>query len=150
MRVRVSAVLLLLVFLVAVTAGCGGGDNQSGGESQGDGNTKSQGGGKTKKERAAKEITTVEGTIGRVDLEKKRITLRPDEGGEPLRLRFNPEVAKVTVAGEEANAEALESRSRAEVQYFERGEGNNKVAREVNVTSDAPPGQDPQGGGSTG
>ncbi len=157
MRVRVSAILLLLVFLVAVTAGCGGGDNQSnqsGGESQGDGKTKSQGGGKTKKGRAAKEVTTVEGTLGRIALEEKRITLRPDSGGEPLSLRFNPEVAKVTVGGEEASAEALESRSRAEVQYFEREggnrEGGNKVARQVNVTSDAPPGADPQSGGPTG
>lgn len=140
MRAKVSAISLLLVILVAVTAGCGGGDNQSGDETQG--------GGETKKEKTAKEVTTVEGTLGVVDLEKKRITLRPDSGGEPLRLRFNPEAARVTVAGEEASAEALESRRRAEVQYFERD--GRKIAREVNITSDVPPGGRTQSGGSTG
>lgn len=146
MRVRKSKILIslviLLVFLMVLAAGCGGGDDRSGGETQGSGNTN----GNTKKGKTAKEVTTVKGTLGRVDLEKKRITLRPEGGGEPLRLRFNPEVANVTVAGEEANADTLESRQRAEVQYFERN--GRKIARNVNVTSDAPP-QDAQSGGAT-
>lgn len=138
MRARKIAMLVLLGFLTAIFVGCGG--DQSNTETQGD--EEKTGGGNT-----AKEVTTVEGTLGRVDLEKKRITLRPDGSGEPLRLRFNPEAANVTVAGEEATAEALDSRRRAQVQYFERN--GQKVARNVNITSDLPQ-REAQGGGTTG
>lgn len=141
MRVRSSVVLLLLVFLVVVVAGCG---SQSGNESQGNGGNESGKKERTKKGATTPELTFVSGTLGRVDVEKGRLTMRPEEGEGPLRFKFNPESLRVTVDGKEAQPQDLEGRQKAEVGYFMRKD--RMVARVVLSRTDG----NPQGGNTGG
>jgi hypothetical protein len=138
MRVRVLAILCLLILLMVAPIGCGG-RGQSGNGSQGDGGKndgekveKARGGEKMKKERSTPDLTTTSGTVGRVDAEKGLLTLRPEGRGEPMRFRFNADTIEVKVDGQEANPGEL-SGKKAEVGYFENKSTGNKVARTINA-----------------
>lgn len=134
MRVRAPMTFCLSILFMVALVGCGGG-GQSGNESQGDGDEsgakKAEKAGSGKKGRTSPELTTASGTLGRIDTEKGILTLRPEEGDQPMRFKFNPDAAEVTVDGKEASPGDLAGGQEAEVGYFERE--SRMVARTVSA-----------------
>jgi len=132
MRVRALMTFCVSILFMVALNGCGGG-GQSGNESQGDesGGKKAEKAGSGKKGRTPPELTNASGTLGRIDTEKGILTLRPEEGDQPMRFRFNPDAAEVTVDGKVAGLGDLAGGQEAEVGYFERE--SRMVARTVSA-----------------
>ena len=143
---RPSTVLLLVavIVLAGLLAGCGGGD-QSGNGSQdgGSGGTKEQGGDAAKKEEpeAAKKGAALRpkiavGTVIRVRPDHRKIVLRPTTAeGKPKPMPFKiAKNATITLDNEEADVADIKEGQQAQITYVVRNEVNR--AREVSLISD--------------
>lgn len=129
---KLSAAFLLACFMLTLglAASCGGGDETSesrnGGPTQeetseatpapGGGNTQEQGGGATgQDESSSSEIKIALGDILLVDVEKRRVVLRPVRG-ERQAFKVVPG-AEVTLDDEPAELADLEQGQQAQIQY---------------------------------
>ena len=142
---RLSTTFLLVagILLAGLLAGCGGGD-QSGNGSQdgGTGGEQAQVGEAAKKgdgEAAKKGVLKPKialGTVTRVKLERRRITIRAvtgEEGAEPMPFKIAKN-ATITLDNQEAELADIKDGQQAQITYVVRNDVVN-VAREVTLIS---------------
>jgi hypothetical protein len=145
MHPRRSSTTLLLVIgilLAGLLAGCGGGDQSGNGSQDGkSGGEQAQVGEAAKKrdgeavKKGALKPKIALGTITRVKLERRRITLRAvtgEEGAEPMPFKIAKN-ATITLDDEEAELADIKDGQQAQITYVVRNEVN--VAREVSLIS---------------
>lgn len=156
MRWRVVVALLGVFVMAVLLTGCGGGQeskqSQGGGKSQsgkgGAGQTTKDGNGGKSKVKKARDVKTVKGIVGKVDSEKNRIVLKP-ENEKAMLFRFKPENLKVFQKGKKVKPDAIERGQRLEVSYSvvtaPKAKVDLNVARSVKVLKRVP-----AGGGKTG
>lgn len=134
--------LAMIVLIAGLLTSCGGGD-QSGGGSQQDG------GAEEKKGENAPEKKIAFGTIGFVNPETERFTVRPsteEQGQEPIAFKLAKK-GKITLGGQEAELGDMKKGQQAQVEYVVRNDNNR--ARNVKLFEGENSGDD-QGGEKTG
>ena len=120
--------LTMIVLIAGLLTSCGGGD-QSGSGSQQDGGAKEKKGNAPEKKIAL-------GTVGFVNPETKRFTVRPstdEQGKKPIVFKVTPK-AQITLNDEEATLEDMKQGQQAQVEYV-AVDGKNR-ARTVTLFSD--------------
>lgn len=131
--------LAMIVLIAGLLTGCGGGDQSgSGGPQQGGG--AKENGAKEKKGNAPEKKIAL-GTVGFVNPETKRFTVRPSteqQGKKPIVFKLAKR-AEITLDGKEAEIGDLKKGQQAQVQYVVRNDHNR--ARSVKLFA---------GGGSSG
>jgi hypothetical protein len=134
--------LAMIVLIAGLLTSCGGGD-QSGSGSQQDGAAKE------KKGKNAPEKKIALGTVGFVNPETERFTVRPstDEQGEkPIAFKLVKK-ARITLGGKEVELGDMKKGQQAQVEYVVRNDNNR--ARSVKLFESGDSGDD-QGGEKTG
>jgi len=134
--------LTMIVLIAGLLTSCGGGD-QSGSGSQQDGGAKEKKGNAPEKKIAL-------GTVGFVNPETKRFTVRPstdEQGKKPIVFKLAKK-AKITLAGKEVKQEDMKKGQQAQVEYVVRNDNNR--ARSVKLFESGGSGDDQGGGEKTG
>jgi hypothetical protein len=122
--------LVMIVLIAGLLTGCGGGDQSGGGSQQGDG--AKENGAKEKKGNAPEKKIAL-GTVGFVNAETKRFTVRPSteqQGEKPIVFKLAKK-SKVTLDGKEVELGDMKKGQQAQVEYVVRNDHNR--ARSVKL-----------------
>ena len=130
-RPSTALFLVMIVLIAGLLGGCGGGSDQSGSGSQKNGGAKENGDKEKKGNAPEKKIAL--GTIGFVNTETERFTVRPSteqQGEKPLIFKLAKK-SRVTLGGKEAELGDMKKGQQAQVEYVVRNDHNR--ARSVKL-----------------
>ncbi len=120
--------LVIVVVIASAAVGCSG----SGGSQGNAGKQKPQSEQSVRTGKNGLKMTTVTGTIIRVDIDTRRFVLKP-KNEQGLLIRFNPKSLKPTLDGKAAAPEDMKKGQRAEVDYIVKDD--KEIARSVKLKS---------------
>jgi hypothetical protein len=140
-RLRPAAPLLVsLVLLAGLVAGCGGGGEQSGGGGSQEGGGEQQG----ESRKQARETKIAIGRIVSVNPDRRRMSVQPSqqvEGGERLSFKVRKN-AQIALGEKEAEVGDISKGQQAQVEYVVKNEVNRAVSVQL---FEAGGGQQPSG-----
>ncbi len=130
--------LVFVLFLVGVTAGCGGVDQQNtGGNTSGGQNQQSASGGSNSESGESKDASETKIAVGKIinaDSDKRRFVLKPAKG-EDIVFKAVPK-ARIKLDGKEVQLVDMKEGQQAQVEYIVREEmGVPNRARSITLFS---------------
>jgi hypothetical protein len=132
--------LALSLLLVALLAGCGGSDDQSGGGQQG-GNSGGKAGSKAARQEKLSHKIAI-GTVRAYKDDRRRLSLQPAleaQGDKPIGFKVRKK-AQVTLDGKQSELGDIEEGQQAQIRYVVENEVNRAII--VQLFSNQPSGED--------
>jgi hypothetical protein len=123
-RFSVAVMALVLVASVLMT-GCGGGTQQNNPSQEGSKAQKKNQESTTKQEAANRE--SLSGTVVKLLPDKDKIYVKPTKEPKAVKIKYKPDNVNVTLAGKQAEPDAISKGQQATVKYVKKTNNNREV-----------------------